>query len=80
MTPYNMVELFTNVIDFQMWDGRSEEWRSVDCPLPFATAYLQRTRHWRLRQLTAIITAPTLRPRRVDPRDTWLRPADRNSL
>ncbi len=62
VTPYNMVELFTKVIDFQMWDGRSEEWRSVDCPLPFATAYLQRMRHWRLRQLTAIMTAPTLRP------------------
>jgi hypothetical protein len=62
VTPYNMVELFTSVIDFQTWDNRSNEWRSIDCPLPFATAYLQRTRRWRLRPLTAIITAPTLRP------------------
>lgn len=57
-----LIERLTKCIDFQVFSMKSEEWNSVNCPPWIAQTYLERTRHWQLRYLTAVVTAPTLRP------------------
>ncbi|MBV9859873.1 MAG: hypothetical protein JO038_07215 [Alphaproteobacteria bacterium] len=58
----HLVERFTAAADFQRFDARSRKWVSVDCPPSIAAAYLERVGLWRLRVLTGIANAPTLRP------------------
>ncbi|HEY3909473.1 MAG TPA: hypothetical protein VGM07_06240 [Stellaceae bacterium] len=58
----HMRERFTRAVDLQRFDKRADAWLSCDCPVDFAEAYLDRSGLWRLRQLRAVITAPTLRP------------------
>jgi hypothetical protein len=61
VSTYTAVEILTHFINFQVYDARSEEYKSVNCPHWLAQTFLDRTRHWALPRLNAIITAPTLR-------------------
>ncbi len=56
-----MVEAMTQAADWERFDGRSEEWVTIDAPIKVANTYRQRTGHWRLPVLTGLINAPTLR-------------------
>jgi hypothetical protein len=56
-----LVELMTLTADWEKFDGRSQDWVRTDAPLNVAATYLQRQGHWRLRVLTGLINAPTLR-------------------
>jgi putative DNA primase/helicase len=58
----HLIERFTACIDFQKFDKRSNKWISIDCPEKIAATYLERLGTWRLRTLTGIVNAPTLRP------------------
>jgi hypothetical protein len=53
---------FNRACDLRKYDKRSEGWISVDCPKDFAAAYLEGVGRWRVPQLRAVATAPTLRP------------------
>ncbi len=55
--------------DWQSYDGRSKEWRTVDPPGLIANALAARKGQWRLRNCTGVITCPTLRP------DCWSWPS-----
>jgi len=57
-----LTEQFTRVANFQGHDGRKKEWRPVDCPQKVAEVYLERAGSWRVAELRAIVTAPTMRP------------------
>lgn len=58
----HLAEHWTRHVDFQKYDGRSKNWRSLDCPVHYATVYLQRKGRRHLRRLRSVISAPTLRP------------------
>ena len=57
-----LVEAFTRVAHFQVWDGRSESLRRVDCPSKVARTYLARAGEWAAPPLLGLIEAPTIRP------------------
>jgi hypothetical protein len=57
----NLREHFSRTADFQKYDGRTKRWHSIDPPGEIATTYLARVGEWRLRVLTGIAGAPTLR-------------------
>ena len=56
-----MREHLTAAAAIQKWNERKHEWLPVDCPEDFAAGYLARAGQWKLRKLTAVIDAPTLR-------------------
>jgi putative DNA primase/helicase len=56
-----MIERFTKAVDFQVFNSKTEDWNSVNCPHWVASIYLERIRRWRLRKLTAVVNAPLLR-------------------
>jgi hypothetical protein len=58
----HLADQWTRFVDFQKYDSRGNQWRSIDCPEKFATIYLQRKGRRRLRPLRAVISTPTLRP------------------
>ncbi len=58
----HMVERFTQAVDFQRFDARSNKRISIDCPPKIAATYLERIGVWRLPLLTGITNTPTLRP------------------
>jgi hypothetical protein len=60
----NMREHLCRVADFKRFDARGSgagKWVSIDPPGEIAAAYLARIGEWRLRVLTGIVGAPTLR-------------------
>ena len=57
-----LVEEMTRAADWEKFDARGDKWVRIDAPLAVAATYLQRTGHWRLPVLTALVNAPTLRP------------------
>jgi hypothetical protein len=57
----HLADQWTRFVDFQKYDGRNNQWRSIDCPEKFATIYLQRKGRRHLRPLRAVISTPTLR-------------------
>jgi hypothetical protein len=57
---FYMMECFTATSDFQKFDKRSYDWKSVDCTKDIANVYLSRTASWKLPTISAIINAPTL--------------------
>lgn len=54
-------EHFTNAGSFLKWDGRSNDYKQVDCPREIAETYRDRPAR-KLRTLTAISNIPTFRP------------------
>lgn len=61
MQPAHLVEVLTRIASFQKYDGRSKGYVIIDCPAKIASTYLARGT-WRLRALSALIMAPTMRP------------------
>lgn len=59
--PY-LVERFTRVAEWAKWDGRRNDYKTVDCPENVARTYLARRGEWRLPTLRGIVEAPTIRP------------------
>ncbi len=57
-----LVEQLTSATPWEKYDGRSDEWVPTRCPDLVADIYANRAGRWRLRVLTGIIEAPTLRP------------------
>lgn len=55
-------ESMTAASTFLKWDARKNDYRRVDCPRDVADTYVARVGRWKLRPLTGIIEAPTLRP------------------
>ncbi|MFO1084075.1 MAG: hypothetical protein U1E21_05910 [Reyranellaceae bacterium] len=55
-----MRELLTRAANFMQWDARKKGFKAVDCPRDVADALLARGA-WKLRTLTGLISAPTLR-------------------
>jgi putative DNA primase/helicase len=60
--PQHLRNRFNLSVDLRKFDKRAESWVSVDCPTDFAEAYLERVGLWKLPMLSAVATAPTLRP------------------
>ena len=58
----HMRERFTRFVDFQKFNVKERKWVSINCPPDLAAAYLERTGDWKLRVLSGIANAPTLRP------------------
>jgi hypothetical protein len=56
-----LVEHMTTAAVFLKWDGRSNDWKQVNCPREIADTLLARG-DWKLRVLTAITDTPTMRP------------------
>jgi putative DNA primase/helicase len=61
MTKPSMLEAFSTAALFWRFDQRSEELKRKDCPDKIAELYLARDGGWKLRKLTGVIHAPTLR-------------------
>ena len=75
-----LVEPITSAATICKFDGRSQEWVPVMCPRSLAEYYLHRRGRWKLRPLTGIANAPTLRPRWEHFEPAWLRQGDRIAL
>lgn len=58
----HLVERLTRVARWERFDGRSMEWKAVDCPDRVAQTLDARGVWPRLRTLAGVIEAPTLRP------------------
>jgi len=56
---HRLRELVTRVANVMRFDGRSNDYRSVDLPRSYAEAFLSRG-SWQLRLLTGVIEAPTI--------------------
>ena len=57
-----MLDYLGRVIRFERWDGRAKDWTPADAPEKLAKFICDRTGERDLPKLTAVITAPTLRP------------------
>lgn len=57
-----VAELVGAVANIEKFDVRSHDFVPTDCPERVAKTYLARRGAWKLRRLTGIINAPTLRP------------------
>lgn len=62
VTRANLVELFTEVAQFERFLGRDKKWVATNCPREVADTYLARVGEWRVPTLLGVIRAPTLRP------------------
>lgn len=58
----HMRERLSQAVDFRSFDKRAEAFLPRDTPKDLAAAYLEREGLWKLPVLTAVATAPTLRP------------------
>lgn len=61
-TAISLADCLNRVVSFQTWYERKTCWRPSDCPKEVAETLLSRVGMWRFRKLTAVITAPTMRP------------------
>ncbi|RWE97364.1 MAG: hypothetical protein EOS43_20515 [Mesorhizobium sp.] len=57
-----LVDILTTLIDWQKWDARKDDLRSIACPSIVAETVLSRRGDWPFHQLRAVVSAPTLRP------------------
>jgi hypothetical protein len=62
VAPTRLRALFELAAQFVKWDGRVKAWVLKDCPDDVPALYLQSAGDWRVPRLTAVVTAPTLRP------------------
>jgi hypothetical protein len=62
MGTHALAEEMTRAADWEKYDGRAEDWVSIDAPAKIADTLRDRKGHWRLPTLSGIINAPTLRP------------------
>lgn len=56
-----MREQLTRAASFLRWDARTKQNKRIDCPREVAEMLLARVGQWKLRALTGIVNAPTLR-------------------
>ncbi len=59
---HHLAERLTAAANWEKYDGRAGDFVPADCPMNVAETYLARDGSWRLRRLSAVIEAPTLRP------------------
>jgi hypothetical protein len=59
---HHLTERLCRAANFKRHDARSGEWLRINPPEQVAMAYLERVGQWRLPVLTAVASAPTLRP------------------
>jgi hypothetical protein len=59
--PNELREHMTACAEFQRYYERNGTWKPTNCPEDVARSYSERRGRWKLRPLTGIITAPTLR-------------------
>lgn len=57
-----LVEILTDLIDWRRYDGRKDAWKPVACPPVVAETMLARRGDWPFPQLSAVVSAPTMRP------------------
>lgn len=57
-----MVEALTLAAGWEKYDGRAEDWVTINAPMNVVKAYRERVGRWRLPVLAGIVNAPTLRP------------------
>ena len=57
-----MRDYLSRAVRFERWDSRAKQMAAADPPPDLAKIILARDGDWRFRQLTGIITTPTLRP------------------
>lgn len=57
-----LIEELARVADWQAFDGRKKDWRTIDPPASIAAVLAARAGRWRLRSVVAVTTCPTLRP------------------
>ncbi|WEO63545.1 hypothetical protein [Rhizobium rhizogenes] len=58
----SLVEILTGLIDFRRYDARKDDWKQVACPPIIAETMLARRGDWPFPQLSAVVSAPTMRP------------------
>jgi putative DNA primase/helicase len=58
----SLIEIITTSAQLCRYDARTKKPVPINCPLQVADAYMKRKGRWRLRPLTGIINARTLRP------------------
>lgn len=61
-TVVSLADCLNRVALFLRFDQRDRHWKSADCPKEVAETLLSRVGMWQFRPLTAVISAPTLRP------------------
>lgn len=59
---HGLTELLTRNISWRKFDARRDDWKPISAPPVVAKTILARKGDWPFRQLTAVVTAPTLRP------------------
>lgn len=58
----SLVEILTSLIDWRRYDARKDDWKPVACPPIVADTMLARRGDWPFPQLSAVVSAPTMRP------------------
>lgn len=58
----SLVEILTSLIDWRRYDARKDDWKPVACPPIVAETMLARRGDWPFPQLSAVVSAPTMRP------------------
>jgi hypothetical protein len=57
-----LIEAFTRAAMFMKFDGRTMQYKRIDCPPAIAKTYLARSGDWKVPVLVGVIESPTLRP------------------
>ncbi|MCF4099917.1 hypothetical protein [Maritalea mediterranea] len=57
-----LVEMLTEIIEWQRWDGRINDFKKIACPTVVAETILSRAGDWPFPQIKTVASAPTLRP------------------
>lgn len=60
VTPVHLREVLTRVARWERFDARTKMTRGIDCPMPVATALVDRGR-WRFHELVGYVEAPAVR-------------------
>jgi hypothetical protein len=57
-----LVNYLSALVDFVKWDGRSEDWRSINCPPDIAKTVMAMDGLWRFPLLDGVVMTPTVTP------------------
>lgn len=55
-------DMMSRHIDFFRYDARTNDWKPAVAPLPIAATMIERKAEWNFRNITGVISTPTLRP------------------
>lgn len=61
VTPPGVTDIFSRLIQFERFDGRTKDWHTAALPPSLSVIYASRKARWGLPPLSGLITAPTLR-------------------